>query len=93
MTFQEIIDKVSKDTSIPPKTVEKIYKAFWMYIRSSIQELPLMDALTEEEFNSLRPNFNLPSLGKLYVSYDRYVGVKERFKYIKNLRKRNEETD
>lgn len=93
MTYKEIIYKVSSNTGIPVEMVDKIYKSFWLYIRSSIQELPLKENLTENEFLSLKPNFNIPSLGKLTCTYERYKGVKGRFKYIKTLRKRNEEVN
>lgn len=82
MTYQEIINKVSRDTGISSDIVDKTYKAFWKFIKDSIEALPLKDDLTEEEFNTLRTNFNIPSLGKLYCSYDRYVGVKKRFRYL-----------
>lgn len=93
MDYKGIIQKVSEDTGIPIDIVNKTYKAFWLYVRNSIQELQLKDELTELEFLALRPNFNIPSLGKLYVSYDRYKRVKERFNYIKSLRTRNEKAD
>lgn len=92
MTYKDIINKVSEDTGINADVVNKVYKAFWLYIRTSIKELPLKEEFTEAEFQTLRPNFNIPSLGKLCVSYDRYTGVKKRFDYINHLRKRNEET-
>lgn len=88
MTYKEIVHIVSEDTGIPVEVVDKTYKAFWSYIRNSVQELPLKEELTESEFLSLRPNFNIPSLGKLCVPYDRYKGVKAKFKYIKSLRTR-----
>lgn len=92
MTYQEIIKTVSGDLNISPDTVDKAYKAFWIFIRDSIQELPLKEELTEEEFLELRPNFNIPSLGKVSCTYQRYKGVKEKFNYIKNLRARDEKT-
>lgn len=91
MEYQEIIKNVSKDIGIPIEIVDKVYKAFWLYIRNSVQELPLKEELTETEFLSLRPNINIPSLGKFTCTYDRYKGVKEKFNYIKTLKKRNEE--
>ena len=90
MTYSEIVEKVSGDINIPPDTVNKAYKAFWAFIRNSIQELDLKKDITEEEFLNLRTNFNIPSLGKITCTYDRYKGVKEKFKYIKNLREKNE---
>ena len=93
MTYKEIVQKVSKDTGTSVEVVDKVYKAFWSYIRDSVQKLPLKEELTETEFLSLRPNFNIPSLGKFTCTYARYRGVKDKFNYIKALRKRNEETN
>lgn len=92
MTYKEIINKVSGDINLPPDTVDKIYKAYWRYIRDTIQTLPLKDNISEEEFSKLKPNFNIPSLGKLTCTYKRYLGVKEKFNHIKKLRENYEDT-
>ena len=92
MTYKDIINKVSEDTKISPDIIDKTYKAYWKYIRDLIQKLPLKDDLTEEEFLQLRPNFNIPSLGKLTCTYKRYLGIKEKFKHIKKLRENYENT-
>jgi hypothetical protein len=89
MTFPEIIHKVSEDTNLPPEIVYKAYRAYWLFIRNSIQELPLKDDLTEIEFLQLKTNFNIPSLGKLSCTYPRYLAIKEKFNNIRKLR--NEE--
>lgn len=86
MTYAEIIKKVADDTGLPESVVDRTYKAYWSFIRNKISELNLKDNLSEEEFNELRTNFNIPSLGKLCCTYNRYNQVKKRFKYIKNLK-------
>lgn len=92
MTYQEILNKVSGDIGISPDIIDKAYKAYWKYIRDSIQELPLKDDMSEEEFLMLKPNFNIPSLGKLTCTYQKYKCIKEKFKHIKKLRENNENT-
>lgn len=92
MTYQEILNKVSGDIGISPDIIDKAYKAYWKYIRDSIQELPLKDDMSEEEFLMLKPNFNIPSLGKLTCTYQKYKCIKEKFKHIKKLRENNEST-
>lgn len=92
MTYWEIVNKVSGGISLSPDIVDKTYKAFWKYIRDTIQELPLKEDMSEEEFLMLRPNFNIPSLGKLTCTYKRYFGVREKFKHIKKLRESHEGT-
>lgn len=86
MTYKEIIEKVARDNNLPVELVDNTYKSFWLFIRNTIQELPLKDSLSEEEFSRLRTNFNIPSIGKLCLSYDRYKGIKDRLKYIKILK-------
>lgn len=89
MTYSEIIGRVSQDTGIGPEIVDKAYKAYWLYIRNSVQELPLKEDISEAEFLSLKPNFNIPSLGKLTCTFERYKGVKEKFQHIKKIREKN----
>lgn len=90
MTYKEIIKSVSEDVGLPVEVVDRTYKAYWGFIRESIQKLPLKDNLTEGEFLKLRTNFNIPSLGKLVCPYEKYVGVRTRFDNINKLKKRNE---
>ena len=86
MKYHDIIDKVSQELGIPFEVVNVAYKSYWKFIKQTIQSLPLKDNISEEEFAKLRTNFNIPSLGKLTCTFDRMVGVKKRFKYIKRLR-------
>jgi hypothetical protein len=88
MTYSEIINAVSRDISIPVEIVDKTYKAYWKSIKSQIQSLPLKETLSEEEFSKLITNFNIPSLGKLSCTYDRMLGVKKRYKLIKQIREK-----
>ena len=67
--------------NIPVEVVEFAYKSYWKFIRKTIQELPLKQDLSEEEFAKLKTNFNIVSLGKLSCNYDRYKRVKLREKY------------
>lgn len=77
MTYKEIISEVSIKTGIPKRTVDRTYKAYWKAIRAHITALPLKEDLTEEEFNQLQPNVNIPSIGKLHVTLDRYKKMKK----------------
>ena len=83
---KDIILSVSKDLGISPDVVEKVYKAYWLYIKTTIEALPLKEDLTEEEFLKLRTSFNIPSLGKLNCTLDKYKGTKSRFKLIEKFR-------
>lgn len=88
MNYSDIIGKVSEELDLPIEVVDRTYKAFWVFIKSHIQALPLKEDLSEEEFSSLRTNFNIPSLGKLSCTYSRMLGVKKRHKLIKQIREK-----
>ena len=81
MTYDDIIGIVAKELNLPEDLVKNTYKAYWQFIRDTIQELPLKQEIKEEDFSKLRTNFNIPSLGKLTCTRDRYIGVKKRFNY------------
>ena len=83
---KDILNNVSRTLGISPDVIEKVYKAYWLYIKTTIEALPLKDNLNEEEFLKLRTNFHIPSLGKLYVTWNRFVGCKKRYELIKKLR-------
>ena len=86
MTYPEIISAVSKELNIPKEVADLAYKSYWMFIKQTIQGLPLKENINEEDFSKLRTNFNVPSLGKMVCTFDRMMGVKKRFNYIKKLR-------
>lgn len=91
MTYDQIIANVAAELDLPVELVRATYKSYWQFIRQSIQELPLKEDLKEEEFSQLNTNFNIPSLGKLCCTIDKYKGVKKKFQYIKSLRKKHAE--
>ena len=88
MDYNNAVSEISKELNLPSKVVDKVFKAYWRFIRETIQKLPLKDNLSEEQFQQLRTNFNIPSLGKLSCTYDRASKVKKRYKYIKDLREK-----
>lgn len=89
MTYEQILNSVANELQLPVDLVRKTYKAYWQSIRDTIKELPLKEDISEEDFKKLKTNFNIPSLGKLYCTRDRYLGVKRRFEYIHNIREKN----
>lgn len=86
MTLNEIIAKVSTELNLPEDLVRKTYSEYWSYIRNTIEDLPLKNNLTQTDFSELRTNINVPSLGKINCTYERYIGMKKRFNIIKKIR-------
>lgn len=85
MIYQGAIQYVSTELGLPPEVVKKAYESHWKFIRETIQALPLKSDLNEQEFSKLRTNFNIPSLGKLACTYQRYIGMKKQYKVFKEL--------
>lgn len=86
MIYSEVIKQVSIELGLPPKVVKEAYESYWTFIRNNIKALPLKEDLSKEEFDKLRTNFNIPSLGKLSCTYDRFIGIKKRLNYLNKLR-------
>ena len=84
MTYDEIVDEVASETSLSPKLVNRVYKAYWRAVREYVVSLPLKQELSDAEFMSTRPNINIPSIGKLYVTLDKYHRMKKLQEIIKS---------
>lgn len=82
LIMNDIIKKVSEELNIPKEVVEKAYRAYWFSIRNAIESLPLNEDIKEEDFKKLKVSFNIPSLGKLYCSYDKIVRAHEIYKRL-----------
>ena len=81
MKYSDIINKVSEELNLPKDLVENTYKAYWNFIRVTIEELPLKTELSQERYRNLRTNINIPSLGKLNCTYNRYVSTRGKRPY------------
>lgn len=85
MTYDEIVAKVAEDNGLSKRLVDKTYRAYWKVIREYITSLPLKDDMTDNEFNELKPNINIPSIGKFNVTLERYRTMKKLHnEYLKN---------
>ena len=89
MTYKEIIAEVAKELNLSETFVNKVYRAYWKAVRNHITSLPLKEDLTDEEFSKLQPNVNIPSIGKLYVTSDRYRRVKKHHEIYQQLKNKN----
>ena len=82
--MQKTLNKLSGELNIPTEQLIKVYKAYWRFIRRTIEDLPLKEELDEKAFSKLKTNFNISNLGKLSCTYPRY-------KIVKDLNKRRED--
>lgn len=82
MQYDEMVSIVAQDLGLDRGIVSRIYKAYWRAIREYIKSLPLKQDWEEEAFKQLRPNVNIPSIGKLYVTHTRHKHLREKNKKI-----------
>lgn len=78
--LKSIYKEVSKELNIPEEVIKEVYESYWKFTRYIISELPLKEDLTKEEFESLRRNINIPSLGKLHCDYKQWLILKTNIK-------------
>lgn len=94
MRYLDLLDDVSKELDLPKEIVKKTYIQYWKFIRNSISSLPLKEDLTEDEFSKLRVNFNIPSIGKLYCTYDNIRNISNSYKrYLNSISKDENQED
>ena len=86
MIYSEAIKQVSIELGLPPQVVKEAYESYWTFIRNNIKALPLKEDLSKEEFDKLRTNFNIPSIGKMSVTWERYLGKKKQWEVLKTMR-------
>lgn len=86
MIYSEAIKQVSTELGLPPQVVKEAYESYWTFIRNNIKALPLKEDLSREEFDKLRTNFNIPSIGKMSVTWERYLGKKKQWELLNSMR-------
>ena len=97
MTFKQIIKQVAKELNLPEDLVRNTYKSYWKVIKQIIERNNIKSndnlIFTSDEFNNNVININVPSIGKLNCTYDKYLKTTNRFNLINNIKKREDVKD
>ena len=94
MTFKQIIKQVAKELNLPEDLVRNTYKSYWKVIKQIIERNNIKSndnlIFTSDEFNNNVININVPSIGKLNCTYDKYLKTINRFNLINNIKHRED---
>lgn len=76
--------ELAEKYDLPLETIKKIIASPYGFIAKKCRETNFKDGLTREEFDSMKKNFNIPSLGKLYASHYLYDKIQKNKKKKKD---------
>ena len=82
--IQDQIDIVATEMGLPKEVVTVAYRSHWEFIRDTLKEYPKYYDITEEQFNNLRVSFNIPSIGKLYTTWDKILNKTQKYNEAKS---------
>jgi phage/plasmid-associated DNA primase len=69
------IKELSDKYGIDEEEIEKIIESQYRFIKNTIEKIDFKNDLSEEEFNKIKKNFNIPCIGKIYTNYYQYCKV------------------
>lgn len=79
---KKIYEKIANNNNISPQLVKEIYESMFGFIKDRIGEVDNLDKKTEEDFKELRLSFNIPLLGKMFISHESIQKLKNQKQYI-----------
>lgn len=77
LVSKDLIARIAEEADLSVEVVEKVYKAYWRYLRTQIEKI---------DFSEDKPHkysFNIPSIGKLYTDENKVKLQKKVYNDIK----------
>ena len=73
-----VIKELSIKYNLTEKEITEIVHSPFAFIVGTISEMEFRGDETEEEFNEIAKNFNLPCIGKVHSSYNKFKSINSR---------------
>ncbi len=77
--------KIADDLKLPREVVHKAYHAYWAYIRNVVSSIPFKEGIADSDYDTYKTSVNIPSLGKLFCTLDRYHKMKDRYELLNKI--------
>ena len=90
---KQILKELAKELKIEEKLIKEVYKSYWEFIKVNIEQLKIDNINTEEDYSKVKSSFNVPSLGKLYFTYDKINNLRKIKKYKKYVENKKSKTN
>ena len=71
MDLNIIYKEVAKDLDINEEDIKAVYQSIFKYIKGILITLPLAKINDKQQLSSLKTNFNINGLCKLFINYYR----------------------
>ena len=78
---KKIYEKIANNNNVPTQMVKDIYESMFKFISDRVREVDGISEKTEEDFKKLRLSFNVPLLGKFYITHDSVQRIKKHKQY------------
>lgn len=91
--MQKIINQLSEELGLNKQVVLNIYKAYWRFIKETIEGINFDNIHSKEDYKRMKVHFNIPNIGKLCCSYDRMNSIKNQIKYIEDAKHKKDKTN
>jgi hypothetical protein len=72
------IKELAEKYGLTIEEVESMVSSPYSFIREKSKEIEFKDGMTREEFDSMKKNFNIPSIGKLHASHFMYNQIQKK---------------
>lgn len=87
MNVKAICDTVAAEQKASKVLMEKLYRAYWLFVKEKILEMDFSRKLTEKEFEESKLSVTIPHIGRLACTWKMYNEINDDINHIKKLRK------